>query len=996
MSDSITIENSDGKSFAEVIDIVGVSEIKKSFQQSVEEGSLHKWFKGSKSKDGKPGWVNVVTGGTCASDKPGEGTPKCVSASKRASMTKAERLSAARRKKKADPGQQAKSGAAKPTYVSTDSPRKKKMKESYVANKKSDNMKEAVGAIAGGAAKTALTGLKVGGKVAKEVGKGAAYVGLRAANRVGKELVKATSGIDDNNADKEFDKVKVKRYKEVPVKESHYGSSVNKIPKELDKAVTLHSSQAKRLRASNEFKKDAGKAANKIPGQLDKAVTMHAKQAKTLRAAGVKETYSNWREEVKRDEYGDPIGGPKISKKQKAKNLASNTPDEQHNTRMGESTEYFNLPLEVEIPHTDATFKLGLMFRESLDVDKGMLFIFEEVGQHSFHMKNTRIPLDIAFVREDGIVESIKKLTPFSNLPVYSDGQVLFAIEANRGWFAENNVEVGDEIVLGEAKDKKGKGSGTKDACYHKVKSRYSVWPSAYASGALVKCRKVGAANWGNKSEEVVNELDTTTLHSYVTKASSDAVKTGVDAGIAGMAGKDKKRDKKLDKAYKRSRGINRAATKLAVRAIRKEETLPEAKYEAGASTYGKATIRNKRKFGTSGELPDPLTGKKITKDATRGELRAKRVEDHLGKRGVKTKGMREDFRSIYEGMYMGPDKKDLKQIKKMDNPDYAKKLADYEKNMDPKKRQALKDKATKGMKFTHEAFSDTGMAKGSGKPSGAMKDFLDKKAKKLEKERASQSQAARNNPAFDSTSPNSKDPAVARSRAEEVEVVTEVKDKKGKGSGTKDACYHKVKSRYSVWPSAYASGALVKCRKVGAANWGNKSESVEMKNYLDKKAKMLTKKRDAQSDAAKNNPHFDSTQPSPSGRNKYEEVEIGEAKKCWKGYKKVGTQKLFGKTYNRCEKEEFSNWRSEIEEGAAWTKKSGKNPEGGLNEKGRKSYERENPGSDLKAPSKKVGNKRRSSFCARMKGMKKKLTSAKTARDPDSRINKSLRKWNC
>ena len=54
-------------------------------------------------------------------------------------------------------------------------------------------------------------------------------------------------------------------------------------------------------------------------------------------------------------------------------------------------------------------------------------------------------------------------------------------------------------------------------------------------------------------------------------------------------------------------------------------------------------------------------------------------------------------------------------------------------------------------------------------------------------------------------------------------------KDKKGKGSGTKDACYHKVKSRYSVWPSAYASGALVKCRKVGAKNWGNKSESFEV-----------------------------------------------------------------------------------------------------------------------------------------------------------------------
>ena len=86
----------------------------------------------------------------------------------------------------------------------------------------------------------------------------------------------------------------------------------------------------------------------------------------------------------------------------------------------------------------------------------------------------------------------------------------------------------------------------------------------------------------------------------------------------------------------------------------------------------------------------------------------------------------------------------------------------------------------------------------------------------------------------------------------------------------------------------------------------------------------------------------------------------------------------------------------NEILDEAAWTKKAGKNKEGGLNEKGRKSYERENPGSDLKAPTKKVGNPRRASFCARMKGMKKKLTSKKTARDPDSRINKSLRAWNC
>ena len=58
--------------------------------------------------------------------------------------------------------------------------------------------------------------------------------------------------------------------------------------------------------------------------------------------------------------------------------------------------------------------------------------------------------------------------------------------------------------------------------------------------------------------------------------------------------------------------------------------------------------------------------------------------------------------------------------------------------------------------------------------------------------------------------------------------------DKKGKGSGTKDACYHKVKSRYSVWPSAYASGALVKCRKKGAKNWGNSSKKEGFSNWRD------------------------------------------------------------------------------------------------------------------------------------------------------------------
>lgn len=84
-----------------------------------------------------------------------------------------------------------------------------------------------------------------------------------------------------------------------------------------------------------------------------------------------------------------------------------------------------------------------------------------------------------------------------------------------------------------------------------------------------------------------------------------------------------------------------------------------------------------------------------------------------------------------------------------------------------------------------------------------------------------------------------------------------------------------------------------------------------------------------------------------------------------------------------------------------AWQRKEGKNPEGGLNAKGRASAKKE--GHNLKPPvSKEEAKKspksaaRRKSFCARMEGMKAKNTSSKTAKDPDSRINKSLRKWDC
>ena len=95
--------------------------------------------------------------------------------------------------------------------------------------------------------------------------------------------------------------------------------------------------------------------------------------------------------------------------------------------------------------------------------------------------------------------------------------------------------------------------------------------------------------------------------------------------------------------------------------------------------------------------------------------------------------------------------------------------------------------------------------------------------------DRASMSKEERNKR---SAKKRKEDPNPNRSGAAKIVTKEEyIQEKKGE----KDACYHKVKSRYKIWPSAYASGALVKCRKVGADNWGTKSEEVKMIRYCPK-----------------------------------------------------------------------------------------------------------------------------------------------------------------
>jgi hypothetical protein len=224
------------------------------------------------------------------------------------------------------------------------------------------------------------------------------------------------------------------------------------------------------------------------------------------------------------------------------------------------------------------------------------------------------------------------------------------------------------------------------------------------------------------------------------------------------------------------------------------------------------------------------------------------------------------------------------------------------------------------------------------------------------------------------------------------------------------------ARAKFDVYPSAYANGWAAKKYKAAGGSWKTAtSESVELE---EKKGCMHNHKgEECPVHGAKECPNKDTIKeavrvPARNGnlylvafswKGKYMMMKIFFPEITRPSRSQV--QDALNKIYPGCFVQRFDITPYQpgepmidagMQEAASWTKKSGKNKEGGLNEKGRKSYERENPGSDLKAPSKKVGNPRRKSFCARMSGMKKKLTSSKTANDPNSRINKSLRAWNC
>lgn len=105
-------------------------------------------------------------------------------------------------------------------------------------------------------------------------------------------------------------------------------------------------------------------------------------------------------------------------------------------------------PLYVEVARTESQRRKGLMNRDSLGWNEGMLFVFEEERLLSFWMKNTKIPLSIAFIDKDGKVTDIFDMEPYSLKSITSAGMCRFAIEVNRGFFKESGLSAGDIIDL--------------------------------------------------------------------------------------------------------------------------------------------------------------------------------------------------------------------------------------------------------------------------------------------------------------------------------------------------------------------------------------------------------------------------------------------------------------------------------------------------------------------------------------------------------------------
>ncbi len=461
-----------------------------------------------------------------------------------------------------------------------------------------------------------------------------------------------------------------------------------------------------------------------------------------------------------------------------------------------------------------------------------------------------------------------------TNVPTFAKGK-----EDKNYVKAEPGIK--ESMELNEAqKDRPSKGSGTKDACYHKVKSRYDVWPSAYASGALVKCRKVGADNWGTKSEE-----------------------TAINEGQKCWPGYKKKGTKKMfGKTYNNCVKVNEEGEMLRYcPKCKKDETRSECSYGpkfwdlySMPSLLGKKYDPNKPHPGNFPESYDHEHSMARSELATIASA-VKRL-----KKKMKGEGNIEAW----------------VQSKITKAADYLDSAADYVDSGEMKSESvgsSVKLKPGSGLGGGVQVYpSGQGPKRKSGDPEPQLPNLPGGFVKQAK-------------------APSKKKLQVAHYELDG-EIVDEGLGKLAIGAGLAAAPYLLSKLKPAV---DRAIDKERKTSKIGGDRYNNQ-------------LKQLNQEYEGENDLV-----------------------------------------------------EYSNWREDFGLSEDWQKVNRQDKTDGLSPAAVKAYRRENPGSKLqtavteKKPKGKRA-KRRANFCRRMKGMKSKLTSTETARDPDSRINKALRRWRC
>ena len=559
--------------------------------------------------------------------------------------------------------------------------------------------------------------------------------------------------------------------------------------------------------------------------------------------------------------------------------------------------------------------------------------------------------------------------------------------------------------------------AGEKDACYHKVKARYSVWPSAYASGALVKCRKKGAKNWGNKTkkEEFEYELN----EGWV---ANTAAKAFVEEGL-------------------NEEGVAILIEEMGL------ESFVEFVYDLGEDT-----MLSEARAG--GVRVEPVTKGGKAVGSLKGGPKAAAI-----KRLRKEKQARRDAES-------GSSKPSGMKAALRSQSDRAKAVKSA-KSQQPKKRGLL-DKVAKtvldGMdrhnKAMKKAKGDIETTKKVAKKAGkAAKSFgsgfvsgvkTAGKAAKAGYKMATEEEDRLGKSDLDEATPRPK--ATQRGKISKAEA-----QKRQARADRRAAAQERRDDKAKAGIDALiGSDADRKAAAAARANPEGQRQKALKRTIADRMAKgakdnklgeKLNLKKADMGEVIDD--FYDSDAPQFKGKSKEKrrqmaiaaKLQADEERACWKTHKKVGMKMKGGKLVNDCRpkneavdlKKKSSERKLNTNPGEKpesakeyrknseplrkhrekfgdlakedWQSVNRKDKTDGLSQKAVNAYRKENPGSKLKTavtkkPSElKKGSKdakRRSSFCSRMKGMKKRLTSAKTARDPDSRINKALRRWNC